>query len=360
MRVLLASPGMALGGAERVVAGLADGLVARGHDVAVSGAPGPLDDALPPGTGRIVLPERGRSPLGALEWALRLAPRLRVWRPDVIHGHNAKATAAAALAARLARGPRRPPVLGTHHGAATAGEARAARLLSRAADVVVCVSEDLVGAFPGPVRVIHNGVPPAPPFDAAALDAELGLAGAPLVAAVGRLVPEKGPERFLRAAALVHAAEPAARFAVVGDGPLRGELEALAGALGLDGAVRFTGARADARALIGRADVLVVASDSEGQSLVVLEALAAGTPVVSTPVSGMAGLLGAGAGVVAGEFSPEALADAVTGLLRAPARRARMGAAGAALARERLSLHAMVDAYIALYGAMSRRAPTMR
>ncbi len=356
MRVLLASPGMALGGAERVVAGLAGELLARGHSVAVSGAPGPLDATLAPGVDRIVLPERGRSRLGAVEWALRLAPRLRVWRPDVIHAHNAKAAVSAAAAARLARGPRRPPVLATHHGAATAGEDRAARVLSRVADVVVCVSEDLVGAFPGPVRVIHNGIPPAPPFDAAALDAELGLAGAPLVASVGRLVPEKGPERFLRAAALVHASEPAARFVVVGDGPLRRRLEALAGELGLAGVVRFTGARADARALIARADVLVVASDSEGQSLVTLEALAAGTPVVSTPVAGMTGL--AAVSAVSG-FTPEALAGAVTELLRAPARRAALSAEGAAAARPDLTLDAMVDAYAALYTAMSRDGNTM-
>jgi glycosyltransferase involved in cell wall biosynthesis len=246
-------------------------------------------------------------------------------------------------------------VLATHHGAATAGEARAARVLSRAADLVVCVSEDLAGAFEGPVRVIHNGVPPAPPSDPAALDAELGLAGAPLVAAVGRLVPEKGPERFLRAAALVHAAEPAARFALVGDGPLRDELEGLAGAWGL--AVRFTGARADSRALIARADVLVVASDAEGQSLVTLEALSAGTPVVSTPVAGMAGL--AGVSVVA-DFTPEALADEVTALLRAPGRRAELGAAGAALASAELTLDAMVDAYAALYASILRDGNTMR
>jgi glycosyltransferase involved in cell wall biosynthesis len=355
MRVLLASPGMGLGGAERVVGGLADGLLARGHDVAVSGAPGPLDASLTPGVGRIVLPERGRSPLGALEWTLRLAPRLRVWRPDIIHAHNAKAAVSAAAAARLARGPRRPPVLATHHGAATAGEARAARVLARAADVVVCVSDELAGAFPRPVRVIHNGVPPAPPSDPAALDAELGLAGAPLVAAVGRLVPEKGPERFLRAAALVHAAEPAARFAVVGDGPLRAELEALARELGL--AVSFTGARTDARALLARADVLVVASDSEGQSLVTLEALAAGTPVVSTPVAGMAGLAGVS---VVGAFTPEALAGAVAELLRDPARREALGAAGAALVRTELTLDAMVDAYAALYASILRDGNTMR
>jgi glycosyltransferase involved in cell wall biosynthesis len=141
----------------------------------------------------------------------------------------------------------------------------------------------------------------------------------------------------------------------VGEGPLRAELEALAGTLGLD--VSFTGARPDARALIARADLLVVASDSEGQSLVALEALAAGTPVVSTPVAGMAGL--AGVSVVAG-FTPEALAGGIVELLRTPGRRAELGAAGAALARAELTLDAMVDAYAALYASILRDGNTMR
>ena len=112
------------------------------------------------------------------------------------------------------------------------------------------------------------------------------------MAFVGRLVAVKNPERFLRAAALVGGA----RFLVVGDGPLRAQLEALAAQLAPRRHVhrRASPTRAP---LIAGADVLVVSSDSEGQSIATLEALAAGTPVVSTPVSGMTGLLGGGAGV---------------------------------------------------------------
>jgi glycosyltransferase involved in cell wall biosynthesis len=90
---------------------------------------------------------------------------------------------------------------------------------------------------------------------------------------------------------------------------------------------------------------MVVSSDSEGQSIATLEALAAGTPVVSTPVSGMAGLLGGGAGIVAADFAPETLAAAITELVDDPARRTGMGAAGAKLVLERFSADEMVDAY---------------
>ena len=102
--------------------------------------------------------------------------------------------------------------------------------------------------------------------------------------------------------------------------------------------------------------MLVVSSDSEGQSIATLEALAAGTPVVSTPVSGMTGLLGGGAGVIAADFAPETLAAAIRALVQDSARRTQMGAIGARLVRERFSADAMVDAYERRYRALT---PTM-
>src|SRR5689334_10933464 len=146
---------MGLGGAERVVSSLAAGLLSRGHAVAISGAPGPLDHGLE-GVERLTLPERGRSPVGVSEWTARQAAFIRSWRPDVIHSHNAKATVIAAAAARLGRGPRRPPLLATHHGAAESDRSAAARLLLRAADEVVVVSEGTLPAFaPAVPRVVH-------------------------------------------------------------------------------------------------------------------------------------------------------------------------------------------------------------
>lgn len=327
---------MALGGAERVVLALADGLTERGHAVAVSGAPGPLDAELH--AERLVLPERGRSPLGVIEWTVREAAFVRAFRPHVVHAHNAKATVIAAAAVRLGRGPRRPPVLATQHGTAAEDRANAARLLARAADEVVCVSEDLVF---GDALVIHNGV-------ARPVRAQRGPETT--VAFVGRLADVKNPERFLRAAARVDGA----RFVVIGDGPLRPGMEALGVELGLD--VTFTGAVPDARERIAAADVLVVSSDSEGQSIATLEALAAGTPVVSTPVSGMVGLLGGGAGVIAPDFTAASLASAIQALVQDPARRTRMGAIGAKLVEQHFSADVMVDAYERRYRAL---APTM-
>jgi glycosyltransferase involved in cell wall biosynthesis len=322
---------MGLGGAERVVSSLASGLVARGHQVAISGASGPLDEQLAH-VHRLFLAERGRSPIGVIEWTAREAAFIRSWRPDVIHAHNARATLIAAAAARLGRGPRRPPLLATHHGAAAQDRGNAAKILLRAADEVVVVSEGTLPAFaPATPRVIHNGIPSAPTVTGER-DGVLFL---------GRLEPVKNPARFLEVARRV----PEATFTVVGDGSLRDEL---------DGPATFLGARDDARELLARAQLLLVTSDSEGMSIAVLEALAAGTPVVSTPVSGVRELEGVR---VVESFDPDDLARAVRELLQDPAQRSIMGAAGEKLVRERFSADAMVAAYERTYHSL---APKIR
>jgi glycosyltransferase involved in cell wall biosynthesis len=166
---------------------------------------------------------------------------------------------------------------------------------------------------------------------------------------VGRLQPEKGVDVFLRAAALVSARVPSARFVVVGDGPLRGELEALAGRLGLEGRVEFLGYRPDARELLGGLDVLAVSSRSDGAPLVVLEALTAGVPVVGSAVGGIPDQIRHGReGLLVPPGDPHALADALAALVAEPARARAMGAAGRRRARD-FSHSRMVDEIEATY-----------
>ena len=354
-RVWIASMGMSVGGAERVVLMLAEGLRARGHAVAVSGAAGPLDDELGRlGVERLVLAERRRSPLGVLEHAARIGAAVRSWRPTVVHAHNVRMTAVAGLAARAARGPRRPPVVTTFHGIDQGEYGAAARIL-RAADAVACVSDDLAEGlrarrFPGArLLVIHNAAPPPPAMTEARhaeLAAELRDGDGPLGVAVGRLVPQKNHERLLEAVARL---DPGVRVWVVGEGELRPALERRAHELGVDGRVRFAGLRRDAAEIIAHADLLVFSSDWEGLSVAAQEALAAGTPVVSTPVQGMAELLEGRAGIVAREPTADALAEALGDALGDPARRAAMAAAAREIAG-RYTVDAMLDEYERLYG----------
>jgi glycosyltransferase involved in cell wall biosynthesis len=343
VRIWLASMGMSVGGAEQLVIALAHGFMDRGHQVLVSGPAGPLDADLPAGIERMTLPGRGRSPLGVAESALRLRAGMRRFRPDSVHASNVRVTVEAGAAARLAFGPRRPPVIATFQGIA-AGEYRAAARLFRAADHVACVSEDLAAGMraqgfpPARLSVIHNVArPPVAPAQ--------DLGARPLVAAVGRLVPQKNHRRLLDAIALV----PEAHLLIVGDGPLRGEIEARVRELGLGDRVRLAGLRLDAPAIIAGADLLVFSSDWEGQAVAALEALAAGTPVVSTPAHGMTALLASGAGLVAPSMEAADLAACIREVLADPARRAAMGEAGRALVAERHALPVVLDAYERLY-----------
>jgi glycosyltransferase involved in cell wall biosynthesis len=363
MRVLLATPGTDVGGAERVVLALAHALPRRGHEVVLWGPAGALElelEGVP--LERLVVPHRGRSPAGVVEGVASLAAAVRRTRPHVVHAHNPRVTGLAAAALRVARGPRRPPLLATFQGSLRT-EYRGAAALFRGADAVTVVSEDLAaglraaGLRAGELHVVPNSVvvPPAEPAAVAALDGEFGLDGAPVVAILGRLATQKNHARFLEAAARVAQERPDVRFLVVGDGPLRAELTGQAQALGLSERVTFAGMRHDVPAFAARADLVVLSSDWEGLPLVALEALAAGTPVLSTPVEGMRDLRDAGAAAIVPEASAEALATGIVELLADPRRRAQMGVRGREVVAARYSGDAMVDAYERLYLALRRR-----
>ena len=171
---------------------------------------------------------------------------------------------------------------------------------------------------------------------------------------VGRLVPEKGVDVFLRAAALVSAVVPQATFLVVGDGPLRPELERRAGVLGLAGTVTFTGYRSDAARLVGGLDVLAVPARADGTSVVVCEAMAAGVPVVASRVGGLPDLVeDGGSGLLVRPGEPEHLARALVSLLLDPEAARRMGERGRSLAASR-SHDRLVDRVTQLYADVAR------
>ena len=150
---------------------------------------------------------------------------------------------------------------------------------------IVCVSNELAARLdhpPGSV-VIHNGVETPPARGPRPAEFSAGIRH---LVAVGRLEPVKGIDLLIKAIA-----DPALRDSVrlhlVGDGPVKAELEALVRALGLTDTVSFLGFRADALDLIAHADGLVLSSLHEGIPYVLLEALAVGTPVVATRVGGI-------------------------------------------------------------------------
>ncbi len=143
------------------------------------------------------------------------------------------------------------------------------------------------------------------------------MAHAPRLLFVGLLDEVKGVQVLLRAFARVHAAHPGARLDIVGDGPRRGEYEALASELGVAAAVRFHGALTrDAIApMMREADLLVLPSRTETFGIVVVEALACGLPVVATRVGALPELVDSAAGVLVDPADPVALADGIAAAL---------------------------------------------
>lgn len=339
---------MGSGGAEAVVAELATAFAATGDEVWVASAGGRREPGLrAEGVHLLRTPLHHRSAPGVAAASLALV-RGRATRPDVVHAHNVGAAVVAHLGTRWPR--RRPPLVATFHGVADADLAGAARWLRRTADLVVAVSTATAQrlrdhGFPEDrLRVVDNAVTTPPSVDRAEAREQLGLdADAPVVLCAARLVPQKRHDNLLRAFALV---PRPATLLLAGTGPLRADVEAQA-----DGDVRLLGERSDVPALLAAADVFALASDWEGLPMAVLEAMAAGVPVVATAVDGLvAGT--APAAMLVPPNDPDALGVALAEVLADPARRAAMADAGRALVRERYAPEVMVRGYRAVYAEL--------
>lgn len=352
MRVLSVIAEMGTGGAESVTADLAAHLAGAGHDVCVASSGGWRADALArDGVATLDLPLATRGAGGLLRAAARLRHAARVRPVDVVHAHNVRASLAAHLGTRWGRRGR-PPLVTTVHGLADSDYPRAARVLATS-DVVVAVSGDVAdrlaraGLDRGRTTVVENAVPPPSSVtdQRAAVRAELGVGG-PLVLCVARLAPPKRVDLLLDAWPGV----PAATLVVVGDGPDRAALERRAG-----DRVRFLGTRPDVGRLLAAADLLVLPSDREGLPMAVLEAMAAGVPVVASAVGGLTGL-GADTVELVGAGSAAALGAAVRDLLADDARRSTLAARGLRLVEERFSAARMRAEYDAVYAAARKVA----
>ena len=202
------------------------------------------------------------------------------------------------------------------------------------------------------------------PMEVLTCGVEVPDAGAPKevgadVVTVGRLIPKKGIDLLLRAAARL---EPVPTIEVVGDGPERAPLEALAAVLGISEAVRFSGSLPHAAALdriaTGRVFCLPCRltddGDRDAMPTVIIEALMRGVPVVSTDVVGIPEMVDDTCGRVVAAEDVDALAGALRELLGDAGLRRRLGEAGAVRARERFSLDQQVDRLLAAFSSMLR------
>lgn len=171
-----------------------------------------------------------------------------------------------------------------------------------------------------------------------------------LVGTVGMLRPEKAHHVFLRAADIIRRGNDRVRFMLVGDGPERERLEALASELGLTDVVAFAGGRSDIPEILSALDLFVLPSDTEAFPVSVLEAMAMEKPVVSTDVGSVSEAVSPGeTGLLVPPGQPGALAEAVSGLMRDPALCRRMGLAGRRVVEDSFSVEVMAGKYEELF-----------
>lgn len=386
MRILHVSSDTRVGGAGRYLLNLLGSSVWQNDEVHLAAPNGPfLDAARHLGITTWELPGGDRS------WEPSVAPVLRgILRQAgpfaVLHTH-------ASLTARLVGRQLGIPVIATSHGPdGPLGHPLAEslrillqpgrpngsywpsallrpihRLLApRLADRIIAVSEavrDLLlenGVPPDLVRVVPNGIEPAgylhpDPLESQDFRRRFAPAGGPLLVVSARLVPEKGHAVLLRALSRLQPAFPGLRTAVVGEGPERPVLAALASELGLSANVVWAGFQTKVPEILAAADVFVLPSFQEGLPLAVLEAMAAGLPVVATAVGGTPEAVVDGqTGRLVPAGDEVALATALAPYLADPALAQAAGAAG----RQRLLAHftakAMAEATRKVYEELKR------
>ncbi len=358
------------GGAEVLAARLARRLSERYRfvfaclDEAGSMAPGLRDEGFP-------VHVLDRRPGVDFACARRLAALARDERVGVMHAHQYSPF----LYAGLSRWPRRrPPVLFTEHGRAFPdltgwSHKPVNRLLLRGGDRVVGVGRavrqvliDKEGLPAGRVGVIYNGIDTqayANPGSRAEVRRELGLGPDDFVAIfVARLDPIKDHATALRALARVAAVRDDAKMVVAGEGPASDAVAAEVARLGLGGRVVVAGVRADVARLLGGADVSVLTSLSEGIPLSLIEAMAAGLPVVATRVGGVPEVVEDGVtGLLAPSGDDAGVAEALLRLAADPGLRAGLGRRGRARAEAVFSEAQMHASYCEAYDAMAPRPP---
>jgi glycosyltransferase involved in cell wall biosynthesis len=289
----------------------------------------------------------------------RLVGLMRSQRIDLVHTHLVHGGIMGRIAARLA-GVRRV-VTTRHYGTEEKERSLLYRLedrMTRRNDRVIAISQavrqhlaDRRIARPERVRVVHNaldqhlfGNDPPPPRS--------GPGRPPVLGSIGRLRPQKGFSHLLDAVRLVRAEHPGTTLEIVGDGPLRRDLECRCRELDLADAVRFLGAVPHSRIpqRIDGWDLFVLSSVWEGFGMVLIEAMARARAVVATRVEGVMEVVEEGVtGLLVPPSDAPALAAAVNELLRDTERRSAMGRAGRERALRLFSMERFVEQTIAVY-----------
>lgn len=314
-------------------------------------------------THRVEALQREVNPRRDLQAYRAIARQIRAGRYDIVHTHISKA---GVLGRRAAHRAKTPSVVHTYHGSVAeiggrslAGslflsiERRAAavsdRLLAISADVQKHLLSLGVGTGPQ-FRVIPNGIDLAYFDPAGSYPRPAGVTGSPVIGCIASLTPEKGLATLVEAVPRLAAQYPSLQVCIVGDGPLRADLEREAQAGGLESRVQFCGATADVRPYLSSFDVLALPSLSEGMGRVLMEAMAMNVPVVASRTGGVPEVVTDGeTGLLVSPGDPAALAEGLAALLGDEAGRRAMAERARRRVAEEFSLDRMIRSVEQIY-----------
>ncbi len=317
------------------------------------------------------LPIKGDfNPFFDLRAAGVLAGIIRQEKVTILHAHSIKAALVGRLAATASRVP---GLVYTLHNSFFYNSvpkwqrwlaAKMERCLARRTDAVIAVSEALkveltalIGIEPGRVVTIANGIDTGhykPASGRGESRRKLGLGrGMPIIGTVARLAPQKGVTHLIRAAKIlkdVFLKGKPFQLVIVGDGPLRPSLEEETRLYDLDGSVTFEGVRGNIPDYLNAFDVFVLPSETEGLPLVLLEAMAAGLPVVASKVGGIPEVIENNLnGLLVSPANPFEIAESIVRILDKPLWAGAMGRRGRAKIQNEFNAHNMVDRVCGVY-----------
>ena len=339
------------------------GLRALGHrTVLVAHSGGELRQRAAEGLDLVPLAPKTEMDLGA---AWRLSRVIKQLRPDIVHAHDPHGVAMAALALSMSTLPTKAPLVASRRVDFRLRGTALSRWKYRQVNCFICASEAIreiliSDGVPDSCAVtVHEGidvghVAAAPP---AKLHEELWLPHeAPLVGNVAALVPHKGQRHLIEAAALVVRQVPDTRFIIAGEGELRPALERQIKEHHLEKHVLLAGFRPDVLSLHKAFDIFVMSSVTEGLGTSLLDAMAAGKPIVATRTGGIPEVVVDGeTGLLVPPRDHQAMATAIVRLLKDHQLRMRMGNAGSARVRQKFSAERMVQGTLRVYESVARR-----
>ncbi|MDQ5985419.1 MAG: D-inositol-3-phosphate glycosyltransferase [Syntrophus sp. SKADARSKE-3] len=368
-RILFVIDGLEFGGGERVFAQIISGLPKNRYEAYLACAP---NDAFQKAIGGAAIrffpmDFSNRYNFTNLRTLMRIIKKEKI---DIVHGQGARAEFYARLAAGFSGRKKclstlAMPVEGYDVGSMKKSLYKAMDSFSeRFVDRFLVVSDVLVktmieghGIAKEKVIKIYNGIE-TDHYSSEALEEqrqrirqEFFIGDTEfLIGAVGRLVWQKGFEYYLQAIPKIHEAIPNACFILVGDGPLRKDLENQAKSLGIDKQIIFTGQRNDIRNMMAAMDVIVIPSLLEGFPMVTLEAMAMEKPIVATVIDGITEQITDGVeGILTPPRDPHALAQAIMSLAKDRERNRVLGNAARKRVVRDFSVKTMIEATLTVY-----------